>query len=94
MTTLETCLFQLLLKHDCVVVPNFGGFVAKHSSAKILANGTILPPSKHFTLNKLLKQIVAQGYKPDSFKPLSEKSNTNINSKTDITNNLKDCSNK
>jgi hypothetical protein len=56
MTTLETCLFQLLLKHDCVVVPNFGGFVAKHSSAKILANGTILPPSKHFTFNKLLKQ--------------------------------------
>ncbi len=56
MTTLETCLFQLLLKHDCVVVPNFGGFVAKHSSAKIIANGTILPPSKHFTFNKLLKQ--------------------------------------
>jgi hypothetical protein len=56
MTTLETCLFQLLLKHDCVVVPNFGGFVAKHSAAKILDNGTLLPPSKSFTFNKLLKQ--------------------------------------
>jgi nucleoid DNA-binding protein len=55
MNIFETSLFQLLLKHECVVVPNFGAFVAQHRSAVISENGCITPPSKSFIFNKLLK---------------------------------------
>jgi nucleoid DNA-binding protein len=46
---------DLLYNHDCVIVPNFGGFVANYKPAKIndLQN-TFSPPSKSITFNKHL----------------------------------------
>ena len=46
---------ELLFKHDCVIVPNFGGFVARHHSSNFSKGNSILyPPSKHILFNKNL----------------------------------------
>ena len=48
-------IFNLLQEHDCVIVPNFGAFVARNISAKISHDGTkIYPPNKEITFNKSL----------------------------------------
>lgn len=47
---------ELLLEHDCVVVPGLGGFVANYAPAQI--NGSrhiILPPYKKIVFNRKLK---------------------------------------
>jgi hypothetical protein len=55
MVTVEVLIADLLLRHNCVIVPSFGGFVAKQVSAKIdYDNGTMLPPSKSLLFNKQL----------------------------------------
>ncbi len=55
MTTIETLIGNLLLRHNCVIVPSFGGFVAKQNSAKIDFNaGKMTPPSKSLLFNKQL----------------------------------------
>ena len=46
---------DLLYEHDCVIVPDFGGFVANYASAKIHpAQHTFTPPSKKIVFNKNL----------------------------------------
>lgn len=46
---------EMLVFHDCVVVPGFGGFVAKHVPAKIdPVTKVITPPSKSILFNKNL----------------------------------------
>jgi len=48
-------IFSLLQEHDCVIVPNFGAFVARNISAKISSDGSkIFPPNKEITFNKSL----------------------------------------
>ena len=48
-------IFNLLQEHDCVIVPNFGAFVARNISAKISRDGSrIYPPNKEITFNKNL----------------------------------------
>ena len=48
-------IFSLLQEHDCVIVPNFGAFVARIVSAKISSDGSkIFPPNKEITFNKSL----------------------------------------
>ena len=48
-------IFNLLQDHDCVIVPNFGAFVARNISAKISRDGSrIYPPNKEITFNKSL----------------------------------------
>lgn len=43
---------NLLQKHDCVIVPKFGGFIANYQSATIdTINGRIQPPSKQLLFN-------------------------------------------
>jgi len=55
MTTIETLIGNLLLRHNCVIVPSFGGFVAKQVSAKIDFNaGKMSPPRKSLLFNKQL----------------------------------------
>ena len=55
MTTVEHLIGDLLLRHNCVIVPSFGGFVAKQVSAKIdYASGRMTPPSKSLLFNKQL----------------------------------------
>ncbi len=47
---------DLLFEHDCVIVPEFGGFVANYASAKIHpVQHTFIPPSKNIVFNKNLK---------------------------------------
>jgi hypothetical protein len=55
MFSVEEIICQLLLRHSCVIIPSFGGFVAQSVSASIdKENGVIHPPSKHLLFNKNL----------------------------------------
>ena len=50
---ISTYIFELLQNHDCVIVPNFGAFVARNISAKISSDGSkIFPPNKELSFNK------------------------------------------
>jgi len=54
--TLATYINDLLYRYDCVIVPDFGGFVTNRIGAK--ANNfthTFTPPTKQVTFNSLLK---------------------------------------
>jgi hypothetical protein len=47
---------DLLYEHDCVIVPDFGGFVANYQPAKVHpAKHTFTPPSKNIIFNRNLK---------------------------------------
>jgi len=51
----EEILIELLLRHNCVVVPGFGGFVAKQVSAQIdFEKGLVSPPRKELLFNRFL----------------------------------------
>ena len=55
MITIEEHISNLLFTHDCVTLPNFGGFVGIYSSAKLDSKtNTFLPPSKQISFNKHL----------------------------------------
>lgn len=52
---IEKLIGDLLLRHNCVVVPGFGGFVARTASAKLdVTSGIIFPPKKSLLFNKQL----------------------------------------
>lgn len=54
---LEKNISQLLYCHDCVIVPEFGGFVANYRSATIDPVRQIAhPPSKEISFNKQLQR--------------------------------------
>lgn len=52
--TLETYIKELLYRYNCIIVPDFGGFVMNDKSARIDGN-TFLPPYKQITFNSLLQ---------------------------------------
>ena len=55
MISIEQLIGDLLIQHNCVIVPSFGGFVAQKISAKIdFKSGKILPPSKSLLFNRQL----------------------------------------
>ena len=46
---------DLLFLHDCVIIPDFGGFICNHRSASINEKtGVICPPAKDIAFNKNL----------------------------------------
>lgn len=52
MKSLEDILIELLQKHECVVVPAFGGFIAKQKSAFVdFESGLIHPPFREIGFN-------------------------------------------
>jgi hypothetical protein len=54
--TLEKYISDLLYRYDCVIVPNFGGFVANKISAKVNHyTHTFYAPTKQLTFNTQLK---------------------------------------
>ena len=56
MTFIEEIIPELLVRHSCVIVPGFGGFVAKtHSSTIDFAKGIMHPPYKSVLFNRQLK---------------------------------------
>ena len=55
MVVIEHIIGELLLRHNCVIVPSFGGFVAKRTSAVIDFNtGFMHPPKKSILFNRQL----------------------------------------
>ena len=55
MKHIEQAIGDLLLRHNCVIVPAFGGFVAEQLSAKIdYDKGVMTPPRKALLFNKQL----------------------------------------
>ena len=47
---------ELLYYHDCVILPNLGGFIANYSSARIDTHRKLIhPPSKRILFNKHVK---------------------------------------
>lgn len=55
MVSVEQLIGELLLRHNCVIIPSFGGFVAKQTSATIdYRNGLISPPKKSLLFNRQL----------------------------------------
>jgi len=55
MTSVEQLIGNLLLRHNCVIIPSFGGFVAQRVSARVdYTNGTMLPPGKSILFNRQL----------------------------------------
>ncbi len=67
MKTLDIILHELLLSHECVIIPNFGGFLAQRKGSFIdFEKGTIIPPSKKLQFNIQLRQndgILVNAYK-------------------------------
>lgn len=55
MTTVPEHIKNLLFEQDCVVIPDFGGFIANFHSAALHANGSILPPRRRLAFNEVLK---------------------------------------
>ncbi len=56
MEKVEKHISELLYEHDCVIVPELGGFVTNYASAKIHpTQHTFTPPSKNIVFNKNLK---------------------------------------
>jgi len=52
----EHYISELLFLHDCVILPNFGGFVGNPQSAKLnKTTGMLSPPSKQILFNANLK---------------------------------------
>ncbi len=55
MENLAKYISELLCEHDCVIIPNFGGFVARPVSAQFSKTGNmLLPPGKSLVFNKNL----------------------------------------
>jgi hypothetical protein len=55
MIPFEEVICQLILRHNCVVLPNFGGFVAKTVSAQIdFEKGIFQAPYKQLLFNRNL----------------------------------------
>lgn len=56
MRNFEAIIVELILEHNCVIIPSFGGFVSKDVGTSIdFEKGTMLPPSKHLLFNIQLK---------------------------------------
>jgi hypothetical protein len=54
--TVQHYISELLFLHDCVILPDFGGFVGNPQSAKInKVTGVLSPPSKQILFNSNLK---------------------------------------
>ena len=54
--TVEHYISELLFLHDCVILPDFGGFVGNLQSAKLnKTTGVLSPPSKQILFNASLK---------------------------------------
>jgi len=52
---IEQHIFELLFQHDCVILSDFGGFVANYVSAKVdHSTQRIFPPAKTVIFNKYL----------------------------------------
>lgn len=70
---INQCIKELLLLNDCVIIPEFGGFVANYKPASV-HNNQFTPPSKEIAFNNklisndgLLISYIAQAERIDYF---------------------------
>ncbi len=56
MERMNAYLRDLLILHDCVILPEFGGFVGNHKSAQKTDKGYFTPPRKIIAFNPQLKE--------------------------------------
>ena len=55
MFSLDIVIGELLLRHNCVILPGFGGFIAQRVPAKLdFQSGTMHPPGKSILFNRQL----------------------------------------
>jgi len=55
MHAIDEILIELVIRHDCVIIPSFGGFIAQTHPARLdVQNGILFPPSKHLLFNRNL----------------------------------------
>lgn len=79
MTNIDKVLFDLLVHHNCVIIPNFGGFISKRVSSTIdYDRGIVMPPSKHLLFNKFL--VADDGLLISSFVKLNKNSYEDVKS--------------
>lgn len=55
----------LIQKHDCVIIPEFGGFVLSHDGASFAPDGSVLPPKVTVGFNAELRYndgLLAESY--------------------------------
>ena len=56
MYTVEQCIRELLFEQDCVIIPDFGGFITQYKSAVIDHLGQVIyPPTKSISFNRQLR---------------------------------------
>lgn len=54
---IRNCISELLVLHDCVIIPGFGGFIGNYSPARIdPVHHSFVPPGKKLLFNINLKQ--------------------------------------
>ncbi len=54
-TQITQLISELLYRHECVIVPGFGGFVSRsHSAGFNKGNNLLFPPAKHILFNRNL----------------------------------------
>lgn len=54
METIHSHIHDLLILHDCVIIPELGGFVTNYQSAEITENNIFIPPRKAIAFNPQL----------------------------------------
>lgn len=54
MKNLDTYIEDLLFKHQCVIIPEFGAFVSNRKAAELAADKSFSPPQKELTFNARL----------------------------------------
>ncbi|MDR6195244.1 SPOR domain-containing protein [Siphonobacter sp. SORGH_AS_0500] len=55
MATIPEHVRNLLFEQDCVVIPEFGGFIGNFDSATFLSDGSVLPPRTRLVFNEMLQ---------------------------------------
>lgn len=56
MVRIDQYIRSLLFEHDCVIIPDFGGLLTRHSEAGyIIGRGIYAPPRKKIGFNEILK---------------------------------------
>ena len=48
MKNLDAYIEDLLFKHQCVIIPEFGAFVSNRKAAELAADKTFSPPQKEY----------------------------------------------
>ena len=55
MINISKHIVELLYLNDCVIIPEFGGFITNYKSSIVNNVNNFIPPSKQITFNKNLK---------------------------------------